>query len=81
MAFRLVLQEWTRDRMPRQWAATQTNLGLALALLGERESGTGHLEEAVAALRAALEQQSRDRVPLEWATTQTNLGFALTALG
>jgi hypothetical protein len=35
---------------------TQMNLGNALARLGERESGTGKLMEAVAAYRAALTQ-------------------------
>jgi hypothetical protein len=34
---------------PLVWAATQTNLGIALWRLGERESGTEKLEEAVAA--------------------------------
>jgi hypothetical protein len=33
---------------------TQNNLGSALEALGERESGTARLEEAVAAYRAAL---------------------------
>ncbi len=49
--------------------------------LGERESGTARLEEAVAAYRAALEERTRERVPLDWATTQNNLGNALQALG
>ncbi len=40
--------------MPLDWAVTQNNLGNALATLGERESGTARLEEAVAAYRAAL---------------------------
>ena len=35
--------------------------------LGERESGTARLEEAVAAYRAALEEWTRERVPLDWA--------------
>ena len=35
---------------------TQNNLGNALWRLGERESGTARLEEAVAAYRAALEE-------------------------
>ena len=43
---------------------TQTNLGATLMKLGERESGTVRLEEAVAAYGAALEEQARDRVPL-----------------
>jgi hypothetical protein len=37
------------------WAATQNNGGLALERLGERESGTARLAEAVTAYRAALE--------------------------
>ena len=45
--------------------------------LGERESGTARLEEAVAAYRAALEERTRERVPLRWAATQNNLGNAL----
>jgi hypothetical protein len=48
-------------------AATQINLGSALANLAEREAGTARLEEAVAAFRAALDEYRRDRVPLEWA--------------
>ena len=60
---------------------TQNNLGNALATLGERESGTARLEEAVAAYRAALEERTRERVPLDWAMTQNNLGNALRALG
>jgi tetratricopeptide (TPR) repeat protein len=62
-------------------ALRQNNLGNALATLGERESGTARLEEAVAAYRAALEERTRDRVPLDWAMTQMNLGAALSTLG
>ena len=47
--------------------------------LGERESGTARLEEAVAAYRAALEEWTRERVPLDWAMTQNNLGNALSS--
>ena len=36
----------TRERDPLGWAATQNNLGVMLATLGERESGTARLEEA-----------------------------------
>src|SRR5206468_4113058 len=64
-----------------QWAMTQTNLGTALRALGERESGTARLEEAVAAYRAALEELTRDRVPLDWAATKNNLGTTLWRLG
>ena len=67
--------------MPLDWAMTQNNLGNALRALGERESGTARLEEAVAAYRAALEERTRERVPLDWAMTQNNLGTALSTLG
>jgi hypothetical protein len=43
---------------------TQNNLGLALARLGERESETVRLEEAVTAYRDALLENKRERVPL-----------------
>ena len=67
--------------MPLDWATTQNNLGNALRRLGERESGTARLEEAVAAYREALQEWTRERVPLDWATTQNNLGTALSTLG
>jgi tetratricopeptide (TPR) repeat protein len=38
----------------KQWAMTQNNLGSALRRLGERESGTARLEEAIAAFDACL---------------------------
>ena len=42
-----------RERVPRDWAMIQNNLGNALSRLGERESGTAKLDEAVAAYREA----------------------------
>jgi len=59
--YRQELQERTRDRVPLEWAATQNNLGLVLLRLGERESGTAQLEEAVAAYRAAVVPQEMRR--------------------
>jgi tetratricopeptide (TPR) repeat protein len=70
-----------RERVPRNWAMTQNNLGIALWRLGERESGTARLDEAVAAYREALKERTRERVPLQWAQTQNNLGSALWRLG
>jgi tetratricopeptide (TPR) repeat protein len=81
LAYREALKENTRERVPLQWAMTQTGLGNALARLGERESGTGKLEEAVLAYREALKENTRERVPLQWAGTQMNLGVALRVLG
>jgi tetratricopeptide (TPR) repeat protein len=77
----LVLQKRKREQAPLDWAMTKKNLGNALELLGERESGPWHLEEAVAAYRVALEERTRERAPLDWAETQNSLGDALEALG
>jgi tetratricopeptide (TPR) repeat protein len=57
------------------------NLGNTLRVLGERESGTARLEEAVKAYREALKEYTRECVPLDWATTQISLGAALETLG
>ncbi len=67
--------------MPLDWAATQNNLGNALLTLGERESGTARLEQAVAAFRAALTEWTRERVPLDWALSTGNQGVALDGAG
>jgi len=66
---------------PDERGMAQDNLGTALSTLGERESGTARLEEAVAAYRDALKERTRERVPLDWAMTQNNLGNALSRLG
>ena len=66
--------------MPLSWAETQNNLGAALVILGERELGTEHLEQAVAAYTEALKERTRKRVPLDWAATQNNLGHAIQIL-
>jgi len=80
-AYRSALNEYTQERVPLEWAATQNNLGIALQRLGEHERGTEQLEAAVAAFREALKERSREKVPLEWATVQNNLGCALLMLG
>ena len=55
--------------------------GNALTVLGERESGTERLEQAVTAHRNALDELIREHVPLDGAMTQNNLGTALRTLG
>ena len=62
---------------PARRATLQIALGNALTTLGERESGTERLEQAVTAYTEALKEVTRERVPLGWAMTQNNLGTAL----
>jgi tetratricopeptide (TPR) repeat protein len=76
-AYQAALQEYTRERVPLQWAATQNNLGNALQTLGSRESDTARLNQAVAAYQAALQEYTRERVPLDWAASFGNQGVAL----
>ena len=63
------------ERVPLQWATTQNNLGNALWRLGESESGTARLDEAVAAYRELLRGQFIGRN-----ATQRNLEHALKLL-
>src|SRR5215831_2237509 len=69
-----------RERVPLDWAMTQNNLGVALLGLGERESGTAKLEEAVIAYREALKELTRERAPLQWAMPFGNEGIALMVI-
>ncbi len=80
-AYREALKEFIRERAPLDWAMTQSDLGNALAILGEREGRTATLEEAVAVYREALKEFTRERAPLQWATIQNNLGAALATIG
>ena len=80
-AYRAALLQWTRDKVPLQWAMTQDNFGAALLTLGERESGTARLEEAVEAHGAALQEGRANKVPLDWAETRHDLGNARRGLG
>ena len=81
VAYREALKEWTRERVPFDWAKVQNNLGNALLTIGDRESSTARLDEAVSAYREALTEYTRERMPLDWAWTQNNLGNALRIIG
>jgi len=52
--YRKALKDRARERAPLDWATTQNNLGNVLSTLGERESGTARLEQAVEAFDACL---------------------------
>jgi tetratricopeptide (TPR) repeat protein len=74
---KLIAAAPSRDEL----GARQGNLGNALGKLGERESGTARLEEAITAFRATLKEYTRERDPFLWAHTQNNLGYVLSKLG
>jgi hypothetical protein len=66
--------------VPLDWAMTQNNLGNALSMLGERESGTVRLEEAVAAYRAAREEWTHEAASHWHDMAQRNLACCLILL-
>jgi DNA-binding transcriptional regulator YbjK len=73
------LEVRTREQLPQQWAATENNLGMVLAVLAERASGerwrAQYSEQSMAAYHAALEVRTREQLPQGWArATQANLG-------
>ena len=74
------LEEWTRDRVPMDWAMSQNNLGRALCRWGERANNVAKLEQSIAAFDKALLERTRDRVPLDWATTRGNRAEAMALL-
>lgn len=70
-----------RRAYPDSWAYTQSNLGKALASLGEREAGKVNLEAAITACSAAMEVYTRDHNALEWGVAQGCIGHASLRLG
>jgi tetratricopeptide (TPR) repeat protein len=79
-AYREALKEWTRERVPLDWAGTQNNLGNALGALGERESGTETLQKAVEAYREALKEWTKEAAPYWHNIAQQNLDRANASL-
>ncbi|MCZ8055979.1 MAG: CHAT domain-containing protein [Microcystis sp. LE19-12.2C] len=70
-----LLEVYTRDSFPYEWARSQNNLGGVYQdrIRGERAD---NLELAIAAFNLSLEVRIRDSFPEEWAMTQNNLGNA-----
>ena len=67
------------DNEPLDWAMTQDNLGTALRMIAERETGTERLQASIAAYDQALKVRTQERTPLEWAQTTGGRGVAAPA--
>lgn len=80
-AYEATLTEQMRERVPLDWAASQSNLAGVFRSLGELQDDTAYLHKAVTANEAALTVRYRESVPLGWAMTQYNLGGVLWSLG
>lgn len=66
---------------PYRFGLALSDLGTALWTLGQRESRTNRLEDAVTTYRVVLKTISRDQYPLDWAAAQMNLGNVLSTVG
>jgi CHAT domain-containing protein len=73
--YQTLLEVYTRDAFPNEWATSQNNLGAAYRdrIRGEKAD---NLELAITALNQSLEVTTREAFPYEWAGTQNNLGAA-----
>src|SRR6266852_5258852 len=71
--FQSLITETKSGEVKLELAELQNNYGNALRILGELESGTARLEEAVEAYHEALKERTRDRMLPDWAMTQSNL--------
>ncbi len=73
--YQTILEVYTRDAFPNEWARTQNNLGAAYVdrIRGER---TENIELAITAYNQSLEVYTREAFPYEWANSQNNLGIA-----
>ncbi len=69
--YQTLLEVYTRDAFPYEWAATQNNLGNAYSdrIRGERAE---NLELAIVAYNQSLEVYTRDAFPQTWAMIQNN---------
>ncbi|TGS08830.1 peptidase C14, partial [Mesorhizobium sp. M1C.F.Ca.ET.187.01.1.1] len=79
-AYRLALEEYTRQKTPVEWAMVENNLGNTLVTLGIQLNDKARINEAADAFRAALEVRTRDTFPVSWATSRLNLGNALSGV-
>ncbi len=69
------LERWTEEDAPRDWAGTQSNLGIAWRNLPTGDRGE-NLQRAIACYEAALRVRTERDYPAQWAMTQNNLGVA-----
>jgi tetratricopeptide (TPR) repeat protein len=74
-SYEKLLQIYTRQTFPENWAMTVNNLGIVYSerTLGKKAE---NLEHAIDYYRQALQVYTRDAFPQQWAITQNNLGNA-----
>ena len=61
VAYNQALKDWSRERMPLEWAWIQQSLGDALLEVAQLEGSISRYEEAFATYREALKERTRQR--------------------
>ena len=79
-AFNDALSVTTREANPRDWAASQNNLGNVLYSLGYRTGDQPTLQRSIDAFEQALLVYTPETEPIRWATVLSNQGGAKMAL-
>ena len=80
-ALREVLDVFSRETTPLDWALTQNNLGTAYMRLGEIEADGQIFRQAITSYKASLEIRDQEVNLVDWAKTQSNLASAQMLLG
>jgi len=75
-----VLEFWTLERFPMQYATTQNNIGNAYSVLARVRDKAENSKKAIEAHREALKVYTFERFPIEYASTQNGLGIAYEML-
>jgi len=81
IAFRAGLQELTFEGQPLAWAQAKQGLGNALDYLGDINSDSQYLRQAIDTYNDCFKVYKRDQLPGQWAETKYGLGNALADLG
>jgi tetratricopeptide (TPR) repeat protein len=81
IAFRASLEEFKLEDDPIDWAQAKQGLGNALVQLGNNNSESSDLNEAIAAYGDCLKVYKSDQEPVLWAEAKFGIGTALASLG
>ncbi len=81
-AWRRVMEQWTRDNEPTNWAWAQYNLGSVLATMSTaRDADPAVMRQSVEAFAASLTERSPTKDMARWVSAQTAYGEMLGQLG
>jgi transcriptional regulator with XRE-family HTH domain len=78
-SFKILLEEWSYERSPRQWFTTQANVASTLLSLGRATRNVEQLKEGVRTMELVLQRASSRPRSDTWVDAQDLLGSLLEA--